>query len=124
MTASIPANQIAEIQALLEKWQTRLNLMHWRIQISARRPNDPNALFEVATNRNRNHASVRISDRGALAPDRERLLVHELVHLIIDPIREEYDFQAKVLPPDRRDEYSARLMRQLERAVEHLSHVV
>lgn len=120
MTVSIPAK---ECLLLIQEIQSKLNLSHWRIDVSSVAPS-PGALFEVVTYRDRNHASVRVSVAGWQHPERERLLKHELLHLVFDPIREEHDFQMEALDTERKAEYSSRVLRQIEKAVEHLSYVV
>src|SRR3954469_23953598 len=120
-----PYNQkvLDEIEVELRQIQFKLNLLHWRIEISEQKAKN-GALFEVVTNRLRNHASIRLSDDGVASDDRVRCLTHELLHLVFDPIREEHDFEMEQVGGARRKEYSNRMLRQIEKAVEHLSYVV
>lgn len=120
MTVSIPAKECLQ---LIQKLQQRLNLAHVRVDVSATKPSN-GALFEIISNRNRNHHSIRVSEKGWNHPERERLLKHELLHIVLDPIREEHDFQMEALQSERQREYSERLLREIEKAVEHLSYVL
>lgn len=112
-----------EVQDCIRVLREDLNLCHWRIEVSTT-PASPGTHFEIITNRPRNHASIRVNPNGVPDDQIWQLLKHELLHLVLDPIREEHDFQVASLPADRRKEYSERILRQIEKAVEHLSHVV
>lgn len=118
---------LAEHRSEFEDWirifQEDLNLTHWRIELS-NTPAAPNTFLQVVTTRPRNHAAIRVSAGGVPADRMQQLMKHELLHLVIDPIREEHDFQMAALATERKNEYSERMLRAVERAVEHLSHVV
>lgn len=122
MTALTPARATAVLN-LVKAIQTDLNLTHWRVEISATSA-DPGTLFQIVTNRARNHASLRVSEEGLNHPDQKRLLKHEILHLLVDSIREEHDFQLAALQTDRKNEYSERLLREIEKVVEHLSYLL
>lgn len=80
--------------------------------------------MEVAIVRARNHASIRISKEARSHPERERLLIHELLHLVFDPIREAQELASAYLDSKVEKTYSEKHMQEVERAVEHMSYVL
>lgn len=112
--------------SLTNAWQKKLNLGHWRINLSEQEPAIVNALMEIVITRPRRIATIRISEGAWEMPleEFERTLIHELVHIPFDDLREEVDFQRDALSPKRYREYKMRHDREVEKAVEHLAHVL
>lgn len=86
--------------------------------------------MECVTHRNSNLAVYRISREGWDHPERDRLLLHEVLHPVLDGIREEFDFMVTELKNEgqlssqRATAYRRRHDREVEKVVEHLSHVM
>ena len=69
-------------------------------------------------------ATIYIQESLKGTPIREwgPMLIHELLHLVLDPLVEEHDTQiAYTCNPDRADESEVRFRRHLERTVEQLA---
>lgn len=83
--------------------------------------------MECAINRKRRIATIRVATRSWQNLDSEeyeRNVIHEVLHPLLDPLREEFDFMLKSLPADRVEEYKERHDLEVERIVEHLSQVL
>lgn len=86
--------------------------------------------MQVRTHRSANLAAYRISQEGFESAERDRLLLHEVIHCLLDPVREEFDFAMVELRNEgqleakRERAYRARHDREVEKVVEHLSHVM
>lgn len=91
-----------------------MDLKDWRIDISEKSPKEGHEM-EIAINRLRKMAFLR-----ANCVD-EQLVVHELLHLITDPILEEHQIQMQSLHTPRKQEYDMRIVNQIEKVVEKLS---
>lgn len=120
---------LASIDEHIAWWQRKLCLNHWRITYKVVHKDkliDKRALMEIRPCRERLKASIFIREGVDKFGDFElqRLLVHELTHLIIDPMAEEHAFQVEFnIPVDRVKEYHTRFTRVLERTVEHTAHI-
>jgi PAS domain S-box-containing protein len=113
-----------KIQDLIDYWQKVLNLESWRIQYKIKPElSDPRALMQFVPTRDRRIALINIKeDTLSLPPDEfQKLLVHEIWHILLDPIVEEHGDQIKFIEtdPGRRKEARIRFIKQLERIVEH-----
>lgn len=84
--------------------------------------------MEVRPIRVRRYATIYIKE-GLLdkidCVEFQKLLVHELCHLIYDPIAEEHELQTRFDVVDAKSlENKERFVRQLERAVEHTARML
>lgn len=104
-----------------------MNLHHWKIEIDEETPPSiSGALLEIRTIRPRNVARISFSEAFWQKPYEEQIerLRHELLHLVLDPLWEEHEFQIKQLAPVTEiRHYRERFVRHLERAVEHLARM-
>lgn len=82
--------------------------------------------MEIAMIRQRHHASVRVSDNAWMQLDFERLIIHELLHLVFDPISEQHEFAVELfaISEDTSRALNTRHLTEVEKAVEHLSYVL
>lgn len=127
----------------IELWRKRLKLGDmWRIDISKLEPEDPKHYMEIFTYPARLTVAIRISPQAYKLPRKkfEELIVHELVHIIVESINEEHKIQSKYwidragpeynLPFRMRSkdqeykDYRDRMMYHIERSVEHLSRII
>lgn len=105
----------SELETRLAYWQKRLGLEHWQIVIQLKRAKDMR--IEDSQGCHESHHSKRMSIIHILDPidmvdspfaqDHEQTLIHELLHLHIDPIQ----------MADTRDHQDL----ELERAIELIS---
>lgn len=124
----MPSANEAFIAASIGYWQRVLNILHWRIDF---RMTDsgriPNSLMEIRPTRVRHHARIFIKPKCLLLSSNavEKLIVHELVHLIYDPLVEEHSIQLSYdNDQDRRVENKDRFTRTLEKCVEHTAQMI
>ena len=116
----------AEIDQWIAKWQPVLNLQHWRISseivVSLE---TPTALMSIKPDRLRTRAVIHIKQsvlQEKESSELEQLLVHELVHLLLDNIAEEHTLQYQHSGKDK--EYKHRMTREIEKTVENLSLIL
>lgn len=79
-------------EAHLKRWQERLGLSDWRINMSPRKP--PRAMTaDVQCFASHRMAKVRLGDDAGALPVTDKLLegfaVHELLHVLLSPILNE-----------------------------------
>lgn len=80
--------------------------------------------------RDSNLAVYKISREGWEHKDRDRLILHEVLHPLLDGMAEQVDLMLKelknegALSTQRAKAYSVRHDREVEKVVEHLSHVL
>jgi hypothetical protein len=114
---------LQDVQPLLQYLQETLSLHQWRLKFiiipSAQMGND---LMRIKPNRNRLIATIEIKHELIGKPLSEfgPLLLHELIHLIMEPIAEEHQFQCEQAS-ERYKEYQKRFVRSMEKVVEVLS---
>lgn len=117
-----------DVAGLLLELQAVLNLHHWRIKHKLMSDDAmQKSLMRIVPTRDRQCATIYIRQSLLGSPTKKfgPLLLHELLHLVLDPIMEEYEYQSLYeMPPTRATEYQRRLTRCLERTVEHLTHSV
>lgn len=109
-------------EALAQTWRRRLHLVHWEINWTMADVvgDDPNHEAQVSVRTQLGHEAEitiaeRIADRDVEA--REEILVHELVHIILD----ELSVYALTYMEDEQHCYFERLM---EIAVSDVTHVL
>lgn len=127
LNAATPTGvKVSYIDPCIKWWQTALNLNHWTVThvlTVAEKMHNEAALMEIRTTRVRTHATVFVNEMLLFThtvQSFQPLLVHELVHLIYDPLAEEHSFQLDYsTDKDRRKENHSRFTRVLEKAVEH-----
>jgi hypothetical protein len=87
--------------------------------------------MECHISRTRQVAYIRVSDEAFKLPRPafEQAVIHELVHIVVDQVREEAEHLASQIDYPRADDqlqasYCRRHTAAIERAVEHLSLVL
>lgn len=120
-----------DLDACIVWWQNILNVLHWTIEnriVAASRMTSKINLMEFRPTRARMHAVILIREDVLQKYDVfevQKLIVHELSHLIYDPIAEEHFNQQKYSDDHSRDdEYLYRFNQALEKAVEHTARML
>lgn len=69
---------------------------------------------------------IRVANETWDLPDDqfEQHLKHEVCHVLLDGLMEEYMIQVDRLPPEFKDEYIERYKTATEKIVEHLSYIL
>lgn len=117
-----------QVASLICHWQRVLNILHWRVDYKITDVGRiANSLMEIRPTRVRHHARIFIKTKCLQLneTDFEKLIVHELVHLIYDPLAEEHSLQIDYdSNEERKVEHKDRFTRQLEKAVEHTAQML
>ena len=99
------ADELPDLDALLAKWQPRLGLMHWRVKIrwvKSGEMDDAGSRAEVQYNSRMLRADIMVqypddyaAQTGCFHYDVDHVIessvVHELLHLVLSPVREWLD---------------------------------
>lgn len=122
---ALPAN---EVDACIAYWQGKLNLLHWRVSWkTVENSKVPLAIMEIAPKRERTSATIFIKQASYdsfsfCSREFQGYIVHELVHLVLDPIAEEHSLQIEFdVESLKHKESMKRFKRTLEKAVEHMA---
>ena len=78
--------QKKQLTDLIAKWQDRLRLQHWHITVDWDEPADVDNGLEIGTPANRHVAEIRVGcffDDSVTDAERENMVCHELVHLLL-----------------------------------------
>lgn len=86
----------------------------------------PTDLLGIKVVRQRKAATIYWNPTFSLSEkDLDIVVIHELVHLLVDPMREEHDFQVHyAYLGDRGDECKSRFTRELEKSVETIARAI
>ena len=107
-----------QIKRIVARWQTRLQLGDWEIEIDWDTPCDPDCHAQIAMNRDYKQARLRLDEpwRGWSPAHAERVLVHELCHPALAEL-----VAVALGPVDRLGDEARELTKAtLDRAEEHV----
>lgn len=112
------------IESQIRQHQQLMNLGCWRILIRKGK-NLKNSILELRTVRERCTAIIYYQEGyETTLEELHRAIIHELVHLHLDNLREEHDLQQKYAKNASKDEYKERFDNEIEKSVESLSNVL
>lgn len=108
---------------VVRKWKKNLQLDHWLIEIVDEEPDNPDALASVMPAESYDRASLRFSSTWVdwPAPFLERVVVHELLHIVFRDLVEAEQSIYDALSHDARVLYSRRLDHELEGVIDRLA---
>ena len=108
---------------MVRKWKKNLRLDHWLIEISPDPPYNDDALASVEPAESYDRATLRFSPGWEAWPDAfaERVIVHELLHIVFRDLVEAEQTIYDALSHDARVLYSRRLEHELEGVIDRLA---
>lgn len=108
---------------MVTKWKKNLRLDHWLIEIVDEEPDNPDALASVMPAESYDRATIRFSSSWASWPTAfaERVVVHELLHIVFRDLVEAEQSIYDALSHDARVLYSRRLDHELEGVIDRLA---
>lgn len=109
--------------SLIVQWKKRLGLDHWLIEISEETPENPDALASVSPAESYDRATIRFAPEWPEWPQQfaERVIVHELLHIVFRDLVEAEQSIYDALSHDARVLYSRRLEHELEGVIDRLA---
>lgn len=107
---------------LIQEWQGKLRLSHWRIVVEWDDPAPENAVLQVHPIPEIHHATLRVGTFFS-RNDREQqnAVVHELIHCHAEPIWQTVDTTLNQLSPQARSLMTEVLRAQFEQLVDALA---
>jgi len=101
--------------SIIKYWQEKLRLMDWELGISTLPPSRGHDM-EISMTPTRKCAAIRISSKCWHYPEDRfnYLIIHELLHIVFEPIEDAYQGKAGVYYHQR----------QVEVAIDHLAKVL
>ena len=108
---------------LVVKWKKHLRLDHWLIEIVDEEPDNPDALASVMPAESYDRATIRFAASWTEWPPSfaERVVVHELLHIVFRDLVEAEQSIYDALSHDARVLYSRRLDHELEGVIDRLA---
>lgn len=125
MTLTSKRTRSQTIDEHLHAWLHYLRLQNWRVSWKdSEKLTNADHLMEIRITRSRKIATISISPKCASMEEREleKLLIHELLHIVYDPIIEEQGFQQNFL--NLAEEYTIRTRAQLEKVIEETAMIL
>lgn len=116
------------IPQLIQSFRDALNLHSWTVKFEILEDDKmKKSLMKIIPQRDRGRAKIYIRSSLVGKPMNEfgPLLLHEMMHLVLDPIMEEYTMQSEYeISVTRSQEYMTRLIKTLEQTIDHLTNTL
>lgn len=108
---------------MVTKWKKNLRLDHWLIEIVDEEPDNQDALASVMPAESYDRATIRFASSWPEWPPAfaERVVVHELLHIVFRDLVEAEQSIYDALSHDARVLYSRRLDHELEGVIDRLA---
>ena len=108
---------------MVRKWKRNLQLDHWLIEIDPDPPENPDALASVRPAESYDRATLRFAPEWPEWPPAfaERVIVHELLHIVFRDLVEAEQSIYDSLSHDARVLYSRRLDHEVEGVIDRLA---
>ena len=107
----------------ITKWKKNLRLDHWLIEVVDEEPDNPDALASVMPAESYDRATLRFASSWPDWPPSfaERVVVHDLLHIVFRDLVEAEQTIYDALSHDARVLYSRRLDHELEGVIDRLA---